>query len=75
MKASTREWILKAEEDFLAATALNRRRKQPLLNIVCFHVQQAVEKHLKARLEEAGLSVPKTHDLLTDTMFQSIMRK
>jgi HEPN domain-containing protein len=63
MKASTREWVLKAEEDFLAATALNRRRKRPLLNIVCFHVQQAVEKYLKARLEEAGLSLPKTHDL------------
>jgi HEPN domain-containing protein len=64
MKASTREWMLKAEEDFLAATALSRRRKKPLWNIVCFHVQQAVEKYLKARLEEAGLSVPKTHDLL-----------
>jgi HEPN domain-containing protein len=63
MKASTREWILKAEEDFLAATALNRRRKKPLLNIVCFHVQQMVEKYLKTRLEEAGLNIPKTHDL------------
>jgi HEPN domain-containing protein len=56
--------MLKAEEDFLAATALNHRRKKPLSNIVCFHVQQAVEKCLKARLEEAGLSVPRTHDLL-----------
>jgi HEPN domain-containing protein len=56
--------MLKAEEDFLAATALNCRRKKPLWNIVCFHVQQMVEKCLKARLEEAGLSVPKTHDLL-----------
>src|ERR1700691_65874 len=64
MKASTREWVLKAEEDFLAAAALNRLRKKPLWNIVCFHVQQAVEKYLKARLEEAGLSVPRTHDLL-----------
>jgi HEPN domain-containing protein len=64
MKASTREWIMKAEEDFLAATVLCRRRKKPLSNIVCFHAQQAVEKYLKARLEEAGLVVPKTHDLL-----------
>jgi HEPN domain-containing protein len=64
MKASTREWVEKAEEDFLAASALNRRRKKPLWNIVCFHFQQAVEKYLKARLEEAALSVPKTHDLL-----------
>ena len=54
----------KVEEDFLAATALSRRRKKPLWNIVCFHAQQAVEKCLKARLEEAGLNVPRTHDLL-----------
>jgi HEPN domain-containing protein len=64
MKASTREWILKAEEDYLAATALSRRRKKPLWSIVCFQVQQAVEKYFKTWLEEAGLNVPKTHDLL-----------
>lgn len=64
MKASTREWVAKAEEDFLAAGALNRRRTKPLWNIVAFHVQQTVEKYLKARLEEAGVSIPKTHDLM-----------
>ena len=64
MKASTREWVVKADEDFLAASALNRRRSKPLWNVVAFHVQQTVEKYLKARLEEAGLSIPKTHDLL-----------
>ena len=64
MKASTREWVAKAEEDFLAATALNRRRLKPLWSVVAFHVQQTVEKYLKARLEEAGCGVPKTHDLL-----------
>ncbi len=64
MKASTREWVLKAEEDFLAASALNLRRKKPLWNVVSFHVQQTVEKYLKARLEEAGIGIPKTHDLL-----------
>jgi HEPN domain-containing protein len=64
MKQSTREWVVKAEEDFQAASALNLRRKKPLWNIVAFHAQQAVEKYLKARLEEAGLTVPKTHDLV-----------
>jgi HEPN domain-containing protein len=63
MRTSTREWVAKAEEDFLAASALNRPRKRPLWNVVSFHAQQTVEKYLKARMEEAGLSVPKTHDL------------
>jgi HEPN domain-containing protein len=64
MKASTREWVKKAEEDFLAASSLERRRGRPLWNIVSFHAQQTVEKYLKARMEEAGLAIPKTHDLL-----------
>ncbi len=64
MKASTREWVVKAEEDFMAARGLSLRRKNPLWNVVSFHVQQAAEKYLKARLEEAGLAIPKTHDLL-----------
>jgi HEPN domain-containing protein len=31
--------------------------------MVCFHLQQCVEKYLKARLEEEGIGFPKTHDL------------
>lgn len=65
MKPSTREWVAKAEEDFIAATSLNRRRKKPFLwNVVAFHAQQCVEKYLKSRLEEAGHQIPKTHDLV-----------
>jgi HEPN domain-containing protein len=64
MKTSTRDWVKKAEEDFLAAGSLARRRSKPLWNIVCFHAWQTIEKYLKARMEEAGMSVPKTHDLL-----------
>ncbi len=30
---------------------------------MCFHAQQCVEKYLKARLNEASLPIPKTHDL------------
>ncbi len=63
MKASTREWIAKAEEDFGVATTLARPRKRPLWAPVCFHAQQSVEKYLKARLNEASLPVHKTHDL------------
>jgi HEPN domain-containing protein len=32
--------------------------------VVCFHCQQCAEKYLKGLLGEAGLTVPKTHDLL-----------
>lgn len=63
MKPSTREWVAKAEEDFLAAQDLARRRKVPLWSSVCFHAQQCAEKYLKARMEEAALRIPKTHDL------------
>jgi HEPN domain-containing protein len=31
---------------------------------MCFHAQQCVEKYLKARLTEAGVAFPKTHDLV-----------
>ena len=63
MKTSTREWIGKAEEDFATALILARPRKRPLWAPVCFHAQQCVEKYLKAKLNEASLPVPKTHDL------------
>ena len=65
MKAATRDWITKAEADYLAATDLARRRKLPLHDMVCFHCQQSAEKYLKARLEEAAVIFPKTHDLET----------
>jgi HEPN domain-containing protein len=63
MKTSTREWVVKAEEDFAAVTALARPRKKPLWAPVCFHAQQCAEKYLKARLNEASVQFHKTHDL------------
>jgi HEPN domain-containing protein len=63
MKASTREWIKKAESDWLLAVSLTRRRKIPVHDHACFHFQQSAEKYLKARLEEANTYFPKTHDL------------
>src|SRR6266853_1414307 len=63
MKRATREWVKKAEEDYLSALDLARRRKVPLHNSVCFHCEQCAEKYLEARMEEAGLHIPKTHDL------------
>lgn len=64
MKPLTHEWVKKAEEDFLVASQIMRRKKDRVFNAVCFHCQQTVEKYFKARLLEAGLTFPKTHDLL-----------
>ena len=63
MKPSTLEWIKKAESDYQLAVTLSRRRKVTFYDQTCFHFQQSAEKYLKARLEEANLMSPKTHDL------------
>lgn len=64
MKASTRDWIKKAEADYQLAVSLLRRKKTPVPDHACFLFQQSAEKYLKARLEEAGIRFPKTHDLV-----------
>ena len=63
MNPITMEWISKAEGDFNSAQRELRARKHPNYDASCFHAQQCVEKYLKARLMEAGISFPKTHDL------------
>src|SRR5438874_2386908 len=64
MKPATREWVRCAEEDFDVAQTLFRRRNKKAANSIGFHCQQCIEKYFKARLEEAALSVPRTHDLI-----------
>lgn len=63
MLPQTIEWIEKAEGDWNAAQSLYRVRRFPNYDAVCFHTQQCAEKYLKARLEEAGTTIPKIHDL------------
>jgi HEPN domain-containing protein len=63
MTQKTREWVERAEADFAAVLLLRRSRKKFSRDLVCFHLQQSVEKYLKARLNEAGIPFPKTHDL------------
>jgi HEPN domain-containing protein len=65
MNPLAREWVQKAEGDFIVAAQIMRRRKQRVHDAACFHSQQTVEKYLKARLCEAGIAFPKTHDLPT----------
>jgi HEPN domain-containing protein len=64
MKLETREWIGKADGDFYDAQRGVRARKNPNYDGVCFHAQQCIEKYFKARLVEAGIGFPKTHDLV-----------
>jgi HEPN domain-containing protein len=69
MKKTTREWVKKAEEDYVLARHA-RGSKTPVHDGVCFHCQQCAEKHLKGLMEEHGLTVPRFHDLeeLMDTL-------
>ena len=63
MKVTTREWIEKAEADFVSAGREYRARNRPNFAAACFFAQQCIEKYLKGRLAEAGCVIPKTHDL------------
>ena len=63
MKASTGEWIKKAESDWLLAVSLMRRRKPPVRDQACFLFQQSAEKYVKARMEEAGIRIPRVHQI------------
>ena len=64
MQPDVAEWIAKAEADWATAQREFRVRRRTNFDAVCFHAQQCVEKHLKARLIMAGISFPKTHDLV-----------
>src|SRR5258707_9219570 len=61
MKPTTREWVQKAEGDYVAVSILLRSRKPNRYDVICYHAQQCAEKYLKARLIEAGIAFPKTH--------------
>jgi len=57
------EWIGKAEGDFATAKRELAATDNPNYDAVCFHAQQCAEKYLKAFLQEANITFPKTHDL------------
>jgi len=62
MKKLTAEWLDKAEDDLAVARKL--LKSKPLFNDqIAFHSQQAVEKFLKALLQEWSLPIPRTHDI------------
>lgn len=59
-----KEWIYKAEEDFLTASVLVKKRRRSAPDNICFCAQQCAEKYLKAFLVHHRITFPKTHDLL-----------
>src|SRR5437016_9032271 len=63
MLPMTREWVAKAESDYDGACEALRSRKKSRRDRICFFSQQRIEKYLKARLTEAGLVFPRTHEL------------
>ncbi len=62
MNQLTLEWVQKAEGDY-DAIKLHRQVVSPNFDLICFHAQQCIEKHLKAWLQEANIRFSKTHDL------------
>jgi len=63
MKKKTAQWITKAKEDDEAAAML-LKYEFPAYAPICFHLQQAAEKYLKALIIECDLHLSKTHNLL-----------
>jgi HEPN domain-containing protein len=56
------KWIRKAENDFkIGKDELNT--EEPATDMICFHMEQCVEKYLKAYLVLKGQSFRKTHDI------------
>ena len=56
------ELLVLAQKDYEAATIL-AHAENPQMEAAGFHLQQSVEKTLKAWLTTKGISFPRTHDL------------
>jgi HEPN domain-containing protein len=59
-----KQWVEKAEEDFRTAEYLLAIKEECLLNSVCFHSQQCIEKYIKAMLVYCSIQFPKSHDVV-----------
>jgi HEPN domain-containing protein len=58
-----KEWLGKADDDFLFAEA-NLREESGFYAQLCFHFQQAAEKYLKAYIIGKELPFDRVHDLV-----------
>lgn len=62
MKPTTRDWLTFARKDLVNCEHI--LQDEFLTNIVAFHAQQAVEKSLKAIIEELELGFIRTHNII-----------
>lgn len=65
MNELVKEWLHKAEGDFITALREYRARKSPNFDAAGFHAQQCIEKYLKATLQKHNKPFLKIHDLLS----------
>ncbi len=63
MKRQTEYWLESAEDDLLLIEEIIRN--EYLTHMVAFHSQQAIEKSMKAVLEEKESHVPRIHNIIT----------
>jgi len=61
MKEISREWLKKAKDDLDVIKEI--KDKKHLTNMVAFHAQQAIEKSLKAIIDEFDLGFVKFHQI------------
>ena len=61
-EATVRNWVRKAENDLKIGRG-EMGTAEPVTDMICFHMQQCVEKYLKAFLIFHGKEYPKTHRL------------
>ncbi|MFI5265035.1 MAG: HEPN domain-containing protein [Candidatus Kapaibacterium sp.] len=64
MNEATKEWVVRAEEDYRVARRESRVQDEPSYTAVSFHSQQCAEKYIKAFLQEHNIPIVKTHDLV-----------
>ncbi len=62
MRSFTKEWLKASNDDLLIISDIIHREN--LTHMVAFHSQQAIEKILKALLEEYEIETPKIHKLV-----------
>jgi HEPN domain-containing protein len=62
MNPMSERWVKKAEND-LKIGKDELHTEEPATDMVCFHMQQCVEKYLKAYLTLKGQMFRKTHDI------------